>query len=112
MPREKIPKTRVKSARTESYRKPAKDAETTKSAPAPSAEEGDETPSISAPSAAKEKDAAKGKDASKKKPADNEKASDDLPDSYLDIVLEEKKDEVPCYENVHLISHLHQTLLI
>lgn len=31
------------------------------------------------------------------------KASDDLPDSYLGIVLEENKGEVPCYRNVRAL---------
>jgi hypothetical protein len=42
----------------------------------------------------------------------NTKADASLPDSYLDIDLEEKKGEVPCYENARGLFLLQWFLLI
>lgn len=97
MARAKIPKTRVKNARTEPYRKSAKDTAIERPGEDIDKENAspDEGPSETIVPPA-DKAVSKGKEPT------TDKASADLPDSYLDIVLEEAKGEVPCYEDVRL----------
>ncbi|KZM20801.1 hypothetical protein ST47_g8059 [Ascochyta rabiei] len=112
MPREKIPKSRVKNARTEPYRKPVKDTEAIDSAVYQSETEdkdkhvGNAWPKADAAPAAGAKAASK-----KREEPSTKKASADLPDSYLDIALEEKEGEVPCYEDAAAVRRKLNALL-
>ncbi|UPX20634.1 uncharacterized protein EKO05_0010862 [Ascochyta rabiei] len=112
MPREKIPKSRVKNARTEPYRKPVKDTEAIDSAVYQSETEdkdkhvGNAWPKADAAPAAGAKAASK-----KREGPSTKKASADLPDSYLDIALEEKEGEVPCYEDAAAVRRKLNALL-